>query len=76
MKDPVIVHTNIKDKIRLEDKYDYNALLTIGLAEGGDFYLAIDFIELKMEDLKILAQLGKFTKTTFFSIRNHCQRAI
>ena len=66
MKEPVIVQTNIKDKIRLEDKYDYNAKLTIGLAEGGDFYLVIDFIELKMEDLKILAQLSKLPKRLSF----------
>lgn len=63
MKEPVIVQTNIKDKVRLDDKYDFNATLTLGLAEGGDFYVVIDFSDLTMEDLKILAQLSKLTKS-------------
>ena len=62
MKEPVIVQSNIKDKVKLEEKYDYTANITIGLAEGGDFYLIIDFIDLTMEDLKVLAQLSKLPR--------------
>lgn len=59
MKKSVIVQTNVKDKVRLEDKYDQ---LTIGLSEGGDFHLVINFTELTIEDLKILAQLSKLPR--------------
>ncbi|MFZ6024561.1 MAG: hypothetical protein ACOYVG_08930 [Bacteroidota bacterium] len=62
MKEPVIVQTNIKDKVRLEAKYDYAANVTIGLAEGGDFYLVIDFMDLTMDNLKVLAQLSKLPR--------------
>lgn len=62
MKEPVIVQTNIKDKVRLEEKYDYTANITIGLAEGGDFYLVIDFTDLTMDDLKVLTQLSKLPR--------------
>lgn len=56
------MQTNIKDKIRLDEKYDYSANVTVGLAEGGDFYLVIDFIDLTMDDLKVLAQLSKLPR--------------
>ena len=59
MKEPVIVQTDIKSKVRLEDKFDFNANVTIGLADGGDFYLVLDFIDLTMEELKTLAQLSQ-----------------
>ena len=62
MKEPVIVQTSVKDKVRLDDKYDYNVLLTIGLADGGDFYLSIEFVDLTIEDFGILVQLGKQTR--------------
>lgn len=62
MKEPVIVQTNIKDSIRLENKYDYSAKLTIGLAEGGDFFLVIEFLDLTMDDFKVLAQLWKLPR--------------
>lgn len=62
MKEPVIVQTDIKDNIRLEDKYDYSTKLTIGLAEGGDFFLTIEFLDLAMDDFKTLAQLSKLPR--------------
>ena len=58
MKEPVIVQANVKDKIRIDDKYDYTANLTIGLAEHGDFYLVIDFTNLTEEHMKNLAKLS------------------
>jgi len=62
MKEPVIVKTDIKDKIQLEEKYDFIVKLTIGLAEGSDFYLIIDFPHLKREDFEILARLSKLPR--------------
>lgn len=59
MKEPVIVYTNVRDKVRLEDKFEYIADITIGLADAGDFYLAIEFADLRMEDFKTLAELSK-----------------
>lgn len=59
MEEPVITQRRISDKIVLEGKYNYSVNLTIGLAEGGDFYLIIEFKNLIMEDLKILAHLSK-----------------
>jgi len=59
MKEPVIVQKNVKDQIRLENQYDFNTILTIGLVEFGDFYLTIEFSELTMEDFKTLAKLNK-----------------
>ena len=62
MKEPVITQTNIKTNIHLEDKFDFTANVTIGLAEGGDFYLVIDFLDLTMEGYKTLAQLSKLPR--------------
>ena len=59
MKEPVIVQTDIKSKVQLEDKFDFTANVTIGLADGGDFYLVLDFLDLTMDDLKTLAHLSK-----------------
>lgn len=62
MAEPVIVQTNVKDKIRLEEKYDFTTNITIGLAEGGDFYLVLDFLELTMEEIKALTQLSRHSR--------------
>jgi hypothetical protein len=59
MKEPVIVQTDIKSKVQLEDKFDFTAKITIGLADGGDFYLVLDFLDLTMDDLKTLAHFSK-----------------
>jgi len=63
MKEPVIVHSNIRSKIKLEGDYDYDVLLTIGLADKGDFYLVIDFPDLTPENFKTLTDLGKMPKS-------------
>lgn len=62
MKEPVIVHTDIKTNIRLDDQYDFNAEVTLGLSDGGDFYLVINFLDLAMEDLKTLVKLGELPR--------------
>lgn len=59
MKESIIVQTDIKDKIRLENKFDFNAKLTVGLAEGGDFFLIINFVDLKTEEFEIVARLSR-----------------
>ena len=59
MKEPVIVQTEMKTNIRLEDQYDFTAKVTLGLADGGDFYLVIEFIDLSIDQLKILVHLSK-----------------
>lgn len=62
MKEPVIVQTAVKSKVQLENKFDFMANVTIGLADGGDFYIVIDFIDLTVQDLQVLAQLSKLPK--------------
>ena len=62
MKEPVIVQHNVRDRIQLDDKYDFTVKLTIGLAEHGDFYLTIDFLDLKMNDMQTLNQLTKLQR--------------
>jgi hypothetical protein len=59
MKEPIIVHTDVKTNIRLDDQFDFTAIVTLGLSDGGDFYLIIKFLSLTMEELKTLAQLSK-----------------
>ena len=62
MKEPIIVQTDIKTNVRLEDQHDFMANVTLGLADGGDFYLLIKFLDLNMEELKTLAQLSKLRR--------------
>ena len=62
MKEPVITHKRINDDITLEGKYRFNAYLTIGLDELGDFYLEIEFKDLSTEKFKILANLAKLPR--------------
>ena len=62
MKEPVIVQTDIKTNIQLEGQYNFTAKVTLGLADGGDFYLVIEFLDLTMEELKTLAQLSKLPR--------------
>jgi hypothetical protein len=61
MKEPVIDLKDIKTKVRLEDKFDFTANITIGLAEGGDFYLVLKFTDLTLEKIQTLSQLVKLT---------------
>jgi hypothetical protein len=62
MEEPVIVQTAIKSRGRLEDMYDFTANFTIGLADGGDFYLVLDFLNLTEKELEVLAQLSKLPR--------------
>ncbi len=62
MKEPVITHERINDEITLEGKYTFNAYITIGLDELGDFYVEIEFKDLSTEKFKILANLSKLPR--------------
>lgn len=62
MKDPVIVQSNIKSKVRLEERFDFAANVTIGLVDGGDFYVRLEFVGLTTEDLEALAHLTKLSR--------------
>lgn len=57
MKEPVIVKSEIKSKVNIENKFDFDAHITIGLAETGDFYLVLDFFDLTLEQYEILGNL-------------------
>ena len=62
MKGPIISHSKVLDYIQLEDEYNFSTLTTIGLDELGDFYLEIEFLDLKQEQFEILAKLSKQSK--------------
>ena len=62
MKEPVIVHTDIKSLVRLEDEYDFSVRMSIGLAEGGDFFLIIEFPNLTMDEIGVLVSLIKLKR--------------
>ena len=57
-KKPVIVIENADDKVRIENKFEYSVNLTLGLADGNDFYLELDFKELTKDDYKELIDFG------------------
>lgn len=62
MKEPIIVVTKAPDQIVLEGILHFQCAMTLGLADKGDFYLVIEFNNLTMEELKLLAQLTKLPK--------------
>lgn len=62
MKEPVIAYSKVSDTIQLEGVYNFPALVTIGLAEGGDFYLVLEFLDLNINDFKILAHFCKLPR--------------
>ena len=66
-REPVIVFENISDIVQIEDIYKYEANLTLGLSEGNDFYLKIDFKNLNKEDYEILTKLWEQPNRLKFS---------
>ncbi len=58
MKEPILIHQNIKDNLKIEGEFDYLVKLDIGLAEGGDFALFIEFLDLTLDDVKSIKQLS------------------
>jgi len=67
MKNPIITHEKTDDTIQLEGKYEYTALTNIGLAEGGDFHIELEFKNLNIEDFKTLARLSKLKRRLQFN---------
>jgi hypothetical protein len=59
MKESVIVQANIEAKIKLENQYNFNVKMSIGIAAGGDSYLLMNFPDLTIDELKVLAELSK-----------------
>ncbi|MEP2026163.1 MAG: hypothetical protein ABJH98_07805 [Reichenbachiella sp.] len=57
---PVIVKTNVDDKILIAEN-EFSVKTTIGLAKYGDFYLEIDFRDLKPSDFESLIKLTKIS---------------
>lgn len=66
-KEPVIVFESVADIVQIEDIYEYSVNLTLGLSDGNDFYLLIDFKNLNQEDYKILTELWEQPNRLKFS---------
>lgn len=66
-KEPVIVYENKSDVVQIEDSQKYLANITLGLSDGEDFYLKIDFKNLNLEDFKLLTELGNLPRRLKFS---------
>jgi hypothetical protein len=66
MKEPVITHENIIDSIVLDGKYNFSSSVTIGLSDGGDFYLVLDFSNLSTEEYKTLVKLNELKREIEF----------
>ena len=62
MKESVIVQANIEAKVKLENQYNFNVKMSIGIADGGDSYILMDFPDLTIDELKILARLSRHSR--------------
>jgi len=62
MNTPVIAYENVQGNVVLEGEYKYSSNMTIGLSDGGDFYLKIIFRNLDINDFEVLANLGKLQR--------------
>ena len=62
MKEPVISHRKVPDKIQLEGKYNFSDNVTLGLTDSNDFYIELVFTNLHFEDFKILSLLSKLPR--------------
>ena len=62
MREPIIDLNNVKTEVKLEDQFDFDAEITVGLSEEGDFYLVISFMNLTIEKMQTLSQLAKLTR--------------
>lgn len=59
MKDPVLVQSNIPDKVKIAGENEFLTETTIGLVEGGDFYLELNFKDLAQNEFEALVRLSK-----------------
>ncbi|OOB83653.1 hypothetical protein BZL53_00770 [Flavobacterium columnare] len=66
-KEPVIVFQNVADIVKIEDIYEFSVKLTLGLSDGNDFYLVIEFQNLSQEDYKTLTELWQKPNRLKFS---------
>ena len=65
-RDPVITHERVLDHIIIEDRYEYSTYTTIGLANHGDFYIKLEFIDLDSNSITDVAKLYKAAKALKF----------
>lgn len=63
MKESVIVHEKVKDRITFNNEYSFVISLTIGLTAQNDYILYIDFHNQSKEDQKHLIKLSKSVGT-------------
>lgn len=68
-REPVIVFDDVNDIIQIEDINEYSVGLTLGLDEGGDFYLLIKFKNLTENDYSTLINLWERPNRLKFSSR-------
>ena len=66
-KEPVIVIKNKLDKVCLENTDKFDAFVTIGLEESGDYHVKIDFQNLSQSQFKKLVQYSKLNRRLEFS---------
>ncbi|WP_125721637.1 hypothetical protein [Flavobacterium ustbae] len=66
-KEPVIVYEDRSDVILIENKHKYSVNITLGLSEGQDFYVKINFKNLTLDDFKLLNELGRLERRLVFS---------
>jgi len=65
-RDTIITHEHVPDQIVIEDTYKYSTYITIGLTNGGDFYVKLDFIDLDLNTISEVANLYKLKKALKF----------
>lgn len=59
MKEPIIVHEKMKDRITFNNEYSFIVSLTLGLTAQNDFILYIDFGNQSKDDQNHLIKLSK-----------------
>ncbi|MBD81564.1 MAG: hypothetical protein CL840_21780 [Crocinitomicaceae bacterium] len=62
MRKPIEIIENQKTKVVLESNIEVEAILSIGLVEGGDFSLKIEFKNLQINLFKQLINLSKLPR--------------
>ena len=66
-KEPVIVYEKKSDIVYIEDKLQYSVDLTLGLCEGNDFYLKLDFKNLDLKNYNLLTELANLPRAIKFN---------
>lgn len=67
MEDIITAQERILDTILLEDKFQFEVYITIGLVKGNDFQVILEFLNLQEEDFKEVAKLTRIKKALKFN---------